>query len=159
MLCTFQSMLLGAKINVHTDHKNLTHKLSSFTTQRVMRWRLLLEEYEPTFHYKKGTDNCIADAMSRVPTKDNNVTPAMQGTRCVKVDDLWTECLWAMPKFDEQNRHPFQFETLQYYQSKDHNVMQLPNQYPLSFAMQTFGNTNLVCKTNENSILNPKITM
>ena len=48
MLCTFCSMLLGANILVHTDHKNLTHKLSQFTTQRVMHWHLLLEEYGPT---------------------------------------------------------------------------------------------------------------
>ena len=88
-----------------------------------MRWRLLLEEFGPKFEYKKGSENCIADALSRVPTLDEEVTPAMPETRCVKVDDLWTECLWAMPrfdeprshdeclwampKFDEQNRHPF----------------------------------------------------
>ena len=52
-LRTFRSMLLGAKIAVHADHKNLTHKLSSFTTQRVMRWRLLLEEHGPSFAHKK----------------------------------------------------------------------------------------------------------
>ena len=63
-LRTFRSMLLGAKITVHTDHKNLTHKLSTFTTQRVMRWRLLLEEYGPEFAYKKGSENCIADVLS-----------------------------------------------------------------------------------------------
>ena len=122
-LRTFRSMLLGAKIHVYTDHKNLTHKLSSFTTQRVMRWRLLLEEFGPEFHYKPGPENAVADAMSRVPTKDEQLAPAMPETRCVKVDDLWTECLWAMPwfdepkshdegywampKFDEQNQHPF----------------------------------------------------
>ena len=64
----FRDVLLGAKITVFTDHKNLTHKLSSFTTQRVMRWRLLLEEFAPTFHYKPGESNFIADALSRVPT-------------------------------------------------------------------------------------------
>ena len=153
-LRTFRSMLLGARITVWTDHKNLTHNLSSFTTQRVMRWRLLLEEFGPEFKYKKGTENCIADAMSRVPTQDENVTPAMPATRCVKVDDLWTECLWAMPKFDEQNRHPFQFETIQYYQSKDHNIGQLPINQPNDFTLKTFGQTvQLVCKNKNNSHL------
>ena len=148
-LRTFRSMLLGARITVHTDHKNLTHKLSSFTTQRVMRWRLLLEEFGPTFAYKKGSENCVADALSRVPTLDEDVTPAMPETRCVKVDDLWTECLWAMPKFDEQNRHPFRFETLAYYQSHSPNVSDLHNQAPNLFSMLPFGDgkVSLICKT------------
>ena len=54
-------MILGAEITVMTDHKNLTHKLSSFTMQQVMRWRLLLEEFGPKFEYKKGSENCIAN--------------------------------------------------------------------------------------------------
>ena len=148
-LRTFRSMLLGAEITVFTDHKNLTHKLSSFTTQRVMRWRLLLEEYGPTFKYKKGSENCIADALSRVPTLDDNVTPAMPETRCVKVDDLWTECLWAMPKFDEQNRHPFRFETIEYYQQHSANVRDLHTQAPDIFSLIPFGKASLVCKTKE----------
>ena len=77
-----------------------------------MHWCLLLEEYGPTFVHEKESENYIADALSQVPTKDENVIPAMLETRCVKVNDLWTECLWAMPKFDEQNCYPFQFETI-----------------------------------------------
>ena len=42
--------------------------MTAFTTQRVMRWRLLLEEFGPKFFYKKGEQNFIADALSRVPT-------------------------------------------------------------------------------------------
>ena len=60
--------MLGSTIRVHTNHKNLTHRLTEFTTQRVLRWRLLLEEFTPTFLYKSGPDNVLADALSRVPT-------------------------------------------------------------------------------------------
>ena len=60
----FRTILLGQKITVYTDHKNLTHK--NFNTERVMRWRLILEEYGPELRYVKGAENPVADAMSRL---------------------------------------------------------------------------------------------
>ena len=62
----YRTMLYGcAELHIYTDHKNLTyHKLSS---QKVMRWRLFIEEFQPQFHYVKGADNAIADALSRLP--------------------------------------------------------------------------------------------
>jgi hypothetical protein len=41
--------------------------MTAFTTQRVLRLRLYVEEYNPTFHYIRGENNSIADALSRVP--------------------------------------------------------------------------------------------
>ena len=63
----FRPMLLGSEIHVYTDHRNLTHKLTQFSTQRVMRWRILIEEFSPKFHYLKGPHNVVADALSRLP--------------------------------------------------------------------------------------------
>ena len=60
----FRNILLGQEITVWTDHKNLT--CANFNTERVMRWRLLLEEYGPTLQYIKGPKNIIADALSRL---------------------------------------------------------------------------------------------
>ncbi len=37
------------------------------TTDRVMRWRLYIEEFGPTFHYVPGQNNYVADALSRLP--------------------------------------------------------------------------------------------
>jgi hypothetical protein len=37
-----------------------------------MRWRLLLEEFDCTYHYKKGETNTVADALSRMPKQTNN---------------------------------------------------------------------------------------
>ena len=64
----FHSKLLGSQIQVHTDYCTLTHKISCFSTQCVMCWHLLLKEHSPTFHYIKGPDNIVADALSHVPT-------------------------------------------------------------------------------------------
>ena len=37
----FKNILLGQSISVYTDHKNITYE--SFNTDRIMRWRIILE--------------------------------------------------------------------------------------------------------------------
>ena len=65
----FRNILLGHQITVYTDHKNLTHK--NFNTERVMRWRLILEEFGPELKYIKVENNVVADALSRLEKSPN----------------------------------------------------------------------------------------
>jgi len=60
----YQNILLGQQIEVFTDHKNLVHK--HFNTERVMRWRLLPEEFGPKLTYLKGANNVVTDELSRL---------------------------------------------------------------------------------------------
>ena len=68
----FRPILWGQRIRVFTDHKNLTCK--NFNTDRVLRWRLLLEEYGPELYDHPGENNIVADALSRLDLlPDDNV--------------------------------------------------------------------------------------
>ena len=70
----FKSMLWGQKIKVYTDHKNLIRDALGLSSDRVYRWRVLLEEYGPEIVYIKGIHNTVADAISRLEY-DPNTNP------------------------------------------------------------------------------------
>jgi hypothetical protein len=57
-------MLWGQDIKVYNDHKNLTTRDAlGLTSDRVYRWRLLLEEYAPEIIYITGIHNTVVDAI------------------------------------------------------------------------------------------------
>jgi hypothetical protein len=60
----FNGMLWGQRINVYTNHKNLTQDGLGLTSDRVTHWRILSEEYAPEIIYIKGIHNTVADAIS-----------------------------------------------------------------------------------------------
>ena len=65
----FRNILLGHQITVYTDHKNLTYKF--LNTERVMRWRLILEEFGPELKYIKVENNVVDNALSHLEKSDN----------------------------------------------------------------------------------------
>jgi hypothetical protein len=53
---------------VHTDHKNLLYK--NLSTERLSRWRMIVEEYNVEFVHIKGIYNIIADGLSHLDAED-----------------------------------------------------------------------------------------
>ena len=108
----FLTILLGHRIIVHTDHKNLVCK--HFNTERVMRWRLVLEEYGPELNYIKGENNIVADALSRLEmTPDDDI----------EMDDqFFAECLAADPQ-DYPSDYPMSYVQLESEQNKDASLL------------------------------------
>ena len=78
LLKEFRDILYGHKIRVYTDHKNITQP--NISSQRIMRWRTVMEEYGIEIIYLKGTHNVAADALSRLPrtSKDNEESNHME---------------------------------------------------------------------------------
>ena len=62
----FKGMLWWQRIKGFTDHKNLVTSALGGTSDRITRWRLLLEEYNPEISYIKGIENTVADAINRL---------------------------------------------------------------------------------------------
>ena len=117
-LKAFDGVVRGTYIIIHTDHLNLLYK--GDPSQRMIRWRVLFEEYHPTFVHVKGKNNDAADALSRLnmlPNKTDEIDwepphkrMKYSGNLCVLFNSLNFEdgplenILYPTGIFDEQAR-------------------------------------------------------
>ena len=123
----FRNILLGHKIVVHTDHQNLTYK--NFNTERVMRWRLILEEFGPELHYIKGEKNIVADALSRMDIGDTTVPQRPQAIAT----------LMAMEKDDNDAYHcPLTYKLIEKHQVTDKGLLKQAKSKAQGYALRTF---------------------
>ena len=97
ILKRFRTVLLGTRITVFMDHKNLTHEMMKFATQHVLQWHLQLEEYGAKFCYKKGEENVIADALSHVPCQLEGVLMKPDAQWSILDKPALAECLSNYP--------------------------------------------------------------
>ncbi len=73
VLETFHSMLLVAKLFIHTNHTNCT--FANLNCCCILRWQLFVEEYGPTILYHPSKKNVIAYTFSGLPRCDGLPVP------------------------------------------------------------------------------------
>jgi len=146
----FRDILYGvSELHVHTDHRNLTY--ATLNSQRVLRWRLFIEEFGPKFHYIKGDDNCLADAFSRVPTKHSaiiqdrlNLPQSTDGFYSIMDDPELLQCFLNYPD-PAHVRSPLDYQLLQQEQVTDLELQAKILAEPHKFPTQLIDGYQLVC--------------
>ncbi|GJV20413.1 reverse transcriptase domain-containing protein [Tanacetum coccineum] len=93
----FRSYLILSKTIVHTDHSALRHLFKKQDAKpRLIRWILLLQEFDIEIKDRKGTENVVADHLSRIENdesrNDNEVDDNFPGETLMKIntkDEPW----------------------------------------------------------------------
>jgi hypothetical protein len=67
----FHNILFGQQIIINTDHHNILYK--KLSSDRIIHWQLLLEEYGPEYVHVKGKDNIVANLLSHMDTLFRNL--------------------------------------------------------------------------------------
>ena len=103
-LKSFENILMGQKLLVHTDHLNLLYK--KLASARLIRWRMLLEEFGPKVEHIKGEKNVVADALSRLDLSpkqhdtidDTETTTQLSYVNQTDIDEVSSEAFPMLPK-------------------------------------------------------------
>ena len=89
----FRSYLVGAKVIVFTDHAALKYLLTKKDAKpRLLRWILLLQEFDLEIKDKKGVENIVADHLSCMPLtnmQDLPINDFLRNDMLLKVTDSY----------------------------------------------------------------------
>ena len=88
-----RGILFGYEIHVLSDYKNLVYAATLRESQRVMHWRLILEEFGPNIQHIAGSDNIVDDMLSIFPS-----TPRDKCKSCTSKDKCRANKLFAIVK-------------------------------------------------------------
>lgn len=147
----YRDLLWGNEIIIHCDHKNLSSATSSFRSQRVRLWRLLVEDFSPQFIYYPGEKNIEADTISRHPilAREENAEPLDDKAIDAHLADLFIN----LPELT----YPIDFGIIRQHQQADKSLLRKVQDNPNQFQYKTFGGLDLICRLDRNK--EPKIVL
>jgi hypothetical protein len=159
-LTEFRSMLLGAKIFVYTDHKNLTFR--NLNSSRVLRWRLFLEDFDVSYAYVAGKENVLGDAFSRLPRLDDitvtegktSVSTMEESLYSLLTDKSMLDSFLNLPTQKEM-RYPLDLRWIQENQFEDSELNDMQREHPGKFPSNTIDGIALLCYRRDHLDENP----
>uniref|UniRef100_A0A1U7X2Z1 Uncharacterized protein LOC104234606 n=1 Tax=Nicotiana sylvestris TaxID=4096 RepID=A0A1U7X2Z1_NICSY len=94
----FWSYLIGTKVTIFTDHAALKYLLAKKDVRpRLLRWILLLQEFDLEIKDKKGTKNQVADHLSRLensPLEFSEIKEEFPDEHIFSVNSIVTQPPW-----------------------------------------------------------------
>jgi hypothetical protein len=93
----FRSYLVGTKVVVYTDHATLKYLYTKKDAKpRLIRWVLLLQEFDLEIRDKKVVENSVADHLSRLQIKQiKNILQKTVNQMGKRWSSKLSEALWA----------------------------------------------------------------
>ncbi|GJR96403.1 reverse transcriptase domain-containing protein [Tanacetum coccineum] len=82
-------VMLRARSKVYTDHSALKYLLAKQDAKpRLLRWILLLQEFDVIIRDKKGAENLVADHLSRLENPHQDVLENKEITKTFPLETL-----------------------------------------------------------------------
>ncbi|KAI3782082.1 hypothetical protein L2E82_12114 [Cichorium intybus] len=121
----FRQYLLGAKVIIYTEHAAIRHLLTKKDSKpRLIRWILLLQEFDIEIKDKSGKENLVADHLSRITPQGETepIRDAFPDEHIFKIQELpWYVdiCNYLVsgefpPKFNRAQRERLKVEARRY---------------------------------------------
>lgn len=142
----FRPFIYGKPFIIETDHKPLVWLFSlKDANSRLMKWRLRLEEFDYKILYKKGKENLVADALSRVEINANETNQCDEDLDLISVIPNVGENIEVLSKeldnTDNQTQHtsienpiftiPISEKPLNYFTNRI--ILKLGDQYEVNY--------------------------
>lgn len=102
-LMYWKKIIYGFPIIIRTDHHALTFMLrAKFTSERVARWTLFLQQYDIKLEHCSGKANILADCLSRNPDEE---TTEIQAVELVDEDEEFLRKLKYFQQSQKRDRN------------------------------------------------------
>jgi hypothetical protein len=132
----FRPYIVDSKVTIHTDHTAIRYLMSKKDAKpRLIRWVLLLQEFDLHIVDRKGAENPVADNLSRlenisfdpIPVNDSFPNEQLASIKVTSRENPWYAdyanfivSKYLPPTFTAQQRRKFFYELRHYFWDDPH---------------------------------------